>query len=737
MAVATSPERLSPDEAARLGEFARACKAAARAVSLYPATHPAIRISLTRLADVAAKATAGGPLALTVVPDGLLIAGRSATRPDAAVGELAALLHEHLVGALTIHAGANSEAWLPFFVMLARPTEELRDAGGIGRVWDLTGNRAIEIQEIDYSEVLRERSGGQQAEWENIVANFLQSDSVDLDEKTLKALLDAAGDADRLAELVVMLEERAGTGGGIRAQTAALMRMLKGIVDVVAKTAPERLEPVLRNMSVAIGGLSPELLLELLSGQKERAEGAADLVLQIVNRMSDRTVAGFLAKNIAAERGATGRLAQAFQALVPEIDRRRLLLEMAEEQVAQTPFGQEAGFPELMANAKEMLTTYSDESFVSDEYARELSQARVQAVDVERTNDDPPDRVSSWLSTVSEVSLRALDLRLLLDLLVIETDPVRWQDVTDPVVFHIEDLLLVGDFEAALQLVQVLVREAGPDGDRAHRPAATAAIERLSQGRMLRDQMLDFRTIDDQSFELVKRICYAIGPLLIRPLAEALSVEEDARARQRLTTLLLGFGAAGKQSVERLKLSANAAVRRTAVHLLREFGGKEALPDLTTLLDDAEPHIQREALRAIFAIGTDEAYEVLQQAMASGTERTRNSLMLALVAMRDERAAPLFGYILRHVDHRGVLRDVYLRSVEALGALRDESSIELLKEALYRGEWWAPFRTAKLRTTVAAALRRIGTPQALSVLQQAAERGPRGVRAAARAQLMA
>jgi hypothetical protein len=489
-------------------------------------------------------------------------------------------------------------------------------------------------------------------------------------------------------------------------------------------------------MSVAIGGLSPELLLELLSGQKERAEGAADLVLQVINRMSDGTVAAFLAKNIAAERGATGRLAQAFQALVPEIDRRRLLLEMAEQKVAQTPLGQEAGFPELMANAREMLTTYSDESFVSEEYARELSQARVQAVDVERVNDDPPDRVSSWLSTVSEVSLRALDLRLLLDLLVIETNPVRWQDVTDPVVFHIEDLLLVGDFEAALQLVQVLVREAGPEGDQSHRPAATAAIERLSEGRMLQDQMLDFRTIDDESFELVKKICYAIGPPLIRPLAEALSVEEDARARQQLTTLLLGFGAAGKQSVERLKLSANAAVRRTAVYLLREFGGKEALPDLTTLLDDAEPHIQREALRAIFAIGTDEAYEVLQRAMASGTERTRNSLMLALVAMRDERAAPLFGYILRHVDHRGVLRNVYLRSIEALGTLRDESSIELLKEALYRGEWWAPFRTAKLRTTVAAALRQIGTPSALSVLQQAAEHGPHGVRVAARAQLM-
>ncbi len=213
-----------------------------------------------------------------------------------------------------------------------------------------------------------------------------------------------------------------------------------------------------------------------------------------------------------AQKGATGRLAQAFQALVPEIDRRRLLVEMAESQVAQSPLAQEPSFPELMASAKEMLTTYSDEPFVADDYARELSTARTQAVEVERTSDDPPDRVAAWLATVSEVSLRRLDLQLLLDLLTIETDPTRWQEVIDPVVYHIEDLLLVGDFDAALQLVEALVREAGPEGDPHRRATAAAAIERLAHGQMMRNQAVDFRTMDDQAFESMKKICYAIGP---------------------------------------------------------------------------------------------------------------------------------------------------------------------------------------------------------------------------------
>lgn len=734
MSAAVPSEHLPPDVARSLAEFARACKAAARAVSLYPAAHPAIRISLSRLTDVVAKATVGGSLVIQVLPDALQIDGRAAQRPDGSIGELATLLHEHLVAILTVHQGTDADTWLAFFVMLARPLEEIRDGGGVARVWSLSARPSIQLEELDYSEVLRERTGGRPGEWEEIIANCLRSEAVDLDEKAVRALIEVAGDADRLAELVVLLEERA-SGGGIKAQTAALMRMLKGIVEIVAKTAPERLESALRNMSAAMGGLSSELMLELLSGQRDRADGAADLVLQMVNRMSDGTIAGFVAKNIIAQHGATGRLAQAFQALVPEIDRRRLLVEMAESQMAKSPLAEDPGFPELMASAREMLTTYSDESFVAEDYGRELSTARTQAIEVERTSDDPPDRVAGWLATVSEVSLRRLDLQLLLDLLTIETDPARWQEVIDPVIHHIEDLLLVGDFEAALQLVEALVRETGPNAVPQRRATAEAAILRLAHGQMMRNQAIDFRTMDDQAFEFMKKICYTIGPVIILPLAEALSVEEHQRVRERLTALLLGFGAAGKKSVERLKNSANPAVRRTAVHLMREFGGSEALPDLTTLLDDAEPNVQREALRAILAIGTDQAYEVLQKAMATGTERTRTSLMLALMGMRDERATPLFGYIVRHVDHRGILRDVFLRSVEALGTFKDELSIDLLKEVLYRGEWWSPRRTAKLRGTVAQALRKIGTPAAIQALQHAAENGPRGVRAAARAQL--
>src|SRR5689334_3524566 len=103
--VSDGPETLSPDENQRLTEFARACKAAARAVTLYPDGHPAIRFTIERLAELTSRQALPRPLTFSVLPGEIRIGGRAAARPDQALSELAGLLHGHLVGELTVHPG--------------------------------------------------------------------------------------------------------------------------------------------------------------------------------------------------------------------------------------------------------------------------------------------------------------------------------------------------------------------------------------------------------------------------------------------------------------------------------------------------------------------------------------------------------------------------------------------------------------------------------------------------------
>ena len=728
------PAPLGPEQASRLIEFARACKAAARAVVLYPSGHPAITATLGRIVQITSIASLNAPLRLTVLPESLLLDERALARPESAVGELAALLHSHLIGQLTVNPGGDAEAWRSFLLLLARTPESIRTDGGISRVWATMAGRHVELREIDYSEVLRERTGGESAVWDKVLANCLQGMAFDLDEAAVKELLGIAGDADRLADLMAAVEEGASDSGGVGAKTTALMRMLRGIIDAVSKADPDRLEPVLGNMASAVGRLSAEMLMGLLE-QREVDEGP-QLMNAVVSRMTDGAIARFVARNVIEESTATDRLAVAFQSLVQDAEQRPRLLTLAHEDVKASPLGSTEGFESVWNHvAGKLLTSYSDKPFVGNEYARELSGARTQAIEVEQVNDDPPERISAWLSTVATTQLRALDLTLLLDLLRIEPDDAKWGEMMTPVVRLLEDLLLVGDFDAAVRLIEVLVREGRTGATTGRRQHAITAIDMLIAGTMMRHITTHLATIDAAQFERVKAMCVSLGEVLVRPLAETLSVEERPRTRERLASILLAFGPAGRRTVERLKSSPNAAVRRTAILLMRQFGGSEALPDLTELLDDNEPQVQREAVRAILNVGTDAAYQILQQALASGTERSREAIMQSISLVRDERATPLFGYIVRNIDHRGPLAPVYLRAIESLGALKDPEGVVPLKEALYKGEWWAPRRSAVLRRAAAAALARIGTSEAIAVLQEAAATGKRGVRNAAKSHL--
>jgi HEAT repeat protein len=181
--------------------------------------------------------------------------------------------------------------------------------------------------------------------------------------------------------------------------------------------------------------------------------------------------------------------------------------------------------------------------------------------------------------------------------------------------------------------------------------------------------------------------------------------------------------------------SANPAARRTAIYLLREFGGDEALPELTQMLEDADGNVQREAVRAIAVIGTDRAYQVLTAALASDQARTRDAVIGALASFRDARAVPLFAHLVRNKAYRRTQRTAWVAAVEGLGAAATSEAVAALRGALYEGEWWAPLRTASLRKAVAAALRRAGTPEAQAVLEQAAASGPRSARSAAQEQI--
>ena len=719
------------EQSLALAEFARACKAAARAVSLYPGAHPAIGVSLSRLTAAIQRLSGTGETILVIHPSTILIDDRAAVRPDASIGELAELLHSRLIGTLQVESGATPDDWRALLLLLARPVDELLAEGGIHQAWTATGRGHFQVQEIDYAEVLRERRGNNGADGDRVLSNCLKGESVELDEAVINSLLEAVETSDKFGDLLDRLNDRAETeGASVSARIGALMHLLRATLAAVEERRPGGTDDALTTVARATPHLSPEMLIGLLTNRMAAKPEDAAIAKGVVDRIDDGTVASIVARSVSSERGASDRLAQVFEALVPDTTNKGPLLDQARVEAEQTEFGSDPRFPEVWQSAVTILN-YSDKTYVSSEYARELSSARSQAIEVERLSDDPPERIAAWLASVSEASVRDLDLLLTLDLMRVETEADNWAAVADVAVREIERRSLVGDIAGAQRLTTAISEKAtGAEGR--FRDAATSALDTLARGGLVRHVIGHFRKANDADVTALTRLCQTIGPRLVVPLAEALSTEDHTHTIRRIRELLISFGAEGRRAVEPLKNSTKPAVRRTAVDLLRIFGGNDALKELTPLLHDADPQVQRDAVRAIVQIGTPEAFGVIDRG-CEGNDTARELIVREVIGMRDTRAVPSLSAVLKTTSPRGAMAALHEAIIDALAGLGAHAdSTAALRGALDRGDWWAPRRTAALRKAAAAALKRIGSPETLEALEDAMRSSTRGVRAAAR-----
>jgi hypothetical protein len=738
------PEPLSPELSGRLAEFAKACKAAARIVSMYPSTHPAIQAALGRIGEATKQATHNGPFTITVLPDALLVNGRGLPRPEPSATELAALLHQQLIGEMTLFDRLDNHDWHTFLTLLSKSPEDMRAIGGVKKAWDETGNKAIALTEIDYADILRERAGsGDGATWDRILT-ALKEETRDADggtgDASMQSMMKLADSPERLAQFAQKLQDMGkASGDDSLQQRKSLLEMMHGLANYAAERKPEELDSVLNKMAGAAVQMPPDMLLTLITDPPPMQTGAGgsrmDLAGELQARLTDDMVSKFLVDNIVKDRGASNRLATAFHTLVPDPSKQQEILSAAAAQAADM-FKDDPQFESVWQSSSEMLMSYSDEKFVSEGYARELTTAQTQAVEVDKIGDDPPVRIRAWLSTISDEEVRSLDQNLILDLLKIEDRPEAWASVLDTALASIDQFVLAGDLDLAIELIETLV-VMSKDDTSPFASSASAGITKLVEGPMVRHLATFMHRATDTEFGTAKRMCTLIGPVLVKPMSDALMGEDNARTVRRLRDILITFGPAAREYANELKSSRNPAVRRAAIDLLRGLGGDAALPDLRNMLDDPDAQVQREALRAIIQIGTNEAYRILEQAMEKGADRTRDAIMQALGAFRDEKAAPLFVYILNNTDYKGPHEGIYLSTIESLGKVAvDDRSVGVLRDLLYRGEWWARARTTRIRTTAARALRSMGTPGADRVLEEAATSAPGAVKKIARAALL-
>ena len=152
--------------------------------------------------------------------------------------------------------------------------------------------------------------------------------------------------------------------------------------------------------------------------------------------------------------------------------------------------------------------------------------------------------------------------------------------------------------------------------------------------------------------------------------------------------ILVGFGAAGRESVQQLMNAPNWEVRRTAaypaprIRRLRGTARAAAAADRQRAAGSArsDPGARAERQRA--------AAQILLQALKTTSGRPRQTLISELTSMRDERAGPLFCHLSAHARPTRISRAFTSARSRRSDRSEDLMRSSALKDALQQGDWW-------------------------------------------------
>ena len=719
-----------PSELSRsVSGVARALVAAARAWTLYPASHPAVRAGVERLNGSIDEACRSGPLAVGVTPETLLIHGTPVAAGERPVVELAALLHQRDILQVTLQANTPPATLEAFLSLIAEDLSTVRQRGGPERVWQEHGLPHIHIEQIDFARVLEDRDGGAAVTrkddvWQSIVRGVLDRRR-SLDEATQRRLLDIAGDAFAIGDLATDVMAPHCTPDGsplLTSQAAAVLAAYRHLVAAVDVMAPDRRDDVLRNLASATATLDPHVVMQVL-GSAEVADGSAEMNLgrAVSQAMDDSQVAQLLATTLAIDGQASQRLAAVFGTIAPDEPRRRRVLTMARSMLTGTSLGSATSFQSLWTSTEELLLAYNERPFVAGDYRAALDGLAERA---EGMASDVPADLAQLVTTLEEDNIRRLSATLLIDLLAIEDDAARAGELARDMTSLAEDLLLGGDYAAAATTLGALARHAA-DRNAVTSESARVALDALVNTSAFHESVQVLGEMDDDTSAVFAALCASAGPACVDALATLLAAEEPTKGRLRAARIIRGFGTRAVKRLTALAGNALWSAQRNAAEILGDIGSADAVPLLQPLLRAADPRVTAAAVRALASIDDPSAARCVHTALRATTGAPRAAVVAALVAERDPRVVPLLSRILDESDPLGTDHDVVLQTLGAVGAVGGDGAIPAVDRIMRKTKWFARPRLRAVKTASVRALRQIGTPAADAAISRAASTGDR------------
>ncbi|GMR14035.1 MAG: hypothetical protein BMS9Abin29_2264 [Gemmatimonadota bacterium] len=295
-------------------------------------------------------------------------------------------------------------------------------------------------------------------------------------------------------------------------------------------------------------------------------------------------------------------------------------------------------------------------------------------------------------------------------------------DLVNPVRSQAAAAIDAGNLDDVAAAIETLLTQPVPD------PEAVALAHMLLTTHVEVRMVLRMGVEKDESRrEALIAALATLGPSMAQTLSDALAQTEDRHARRSYVRTLVAMGQDGMTVVEEMLEDSRWFVVRNGVMVLGEVGGSTAVSFLTTTLAHADARVRRETVISLAKIGGEDAGILAIGMLGDPDADVRAGAVRAVGVLKVERALRPLLELLDEEEEDSVVEEV-LRS---LGQLGDPSAVPSLEKRAVGSFLRKP--PTDVRVAAYTALGAIGTPHAMSLVEEALDDKEAEVRSVAAA----
>jgi HEAT repeat protein len=257
------------------------------------------------------------------------------------------------------------------------------------------------------------------------------------------------------------------------------------------------------------------------------------------------------------------------------------------------------------------------------------------------------------------------------------------------------------------------------------REACRHALGRLGESLAMRETVAILGDIDEAGWNVVRTVMRTTGPSIVDALTTLVAVEHDTPGSARAAELIVAFGKPSVSRLGGLVGDSRWVAQRAGARLLGAIASADGVPLLQPLLRKGDPRVTREAVTALSRIDDPSAARAIQTVLRASSGATRQAVIDALVADRDERVVPMLVRVIGESDSFGKDYEVVLETMEALATVGSDQATPALVSVARQRRWYARRKTRALKEKAVDGLARIGGPNALQAIDEAGRTGDR------------